>query len=67
MSSTAQYAEKRLDLLKDEMGKIKSIQRGGDSVCIEFENGMQLEISDREVNYQAISYLESEVQAAIHG
>ena len=66
MSSTAQYAEKRIDLLKNEMGNIKSVQRGGDSICIEFENGMQLELSDREVNYQAISYLESEVQAVIH-
>jgi hypothetical protein len=57
-----EYAKERLKYLKDEMGQIKNIFIQNDKLMLEFENGMNLELSDDEIIYQSVSYLESEIE-----
>tara|TARA_R110000851_G_scaffold99994_1_gene215402 strand:- start:270 stop:677 length:408 start_codon:yes stop_codon:yes gene_type:complete len=57
------YAKMRLRSLKSEMGNIQSIFESQDSLHLEFENGMNLELSLREVEYQATEFLSSEIDA----
>ena len=56
------YAEKRINLLKNEMGGIKKVFQSDDNLYIEFEDGRNLQIHDDEINHQAIEYLESEIE-----
>ena len=57
------YAEKRIELLKSEMGEIKRVFQSEQGLFIELENGMNLQLHDKEINYQSIEYLESEMIA----
>ncbi len=43
------------------MGQIKNIFIQNGKLTLEFENGMNLELSDDEIMYQSVSYLESEI------
>jgi len=62
------YAKKRIDLLKNELGEIKRIfisdEKGvfGQGLFVEFENGMNLQLHNKEINYQASEFIESEKQ-----
>ena len=57
-----QYAENRLNLLKDEMGSIKYVTINHDgNLILEFENGMTIQVHQDEVKHQAITHLESEI------
>ena len=61
------YAEKRIESFRSEMGKIKRVFVGdnegvfGQGLFIEFENGMILQLDNKEIEYQAGEYLISEV------
>jgi len=61
-----EYAKKRLDLMKDEVDGIHYVfilTHGAEqNLYIGFPNGMNIKLHDAEVNYQAISYLESEIE-----
>lgn len=57
-----QYAQKRINILKSEMGEIKSVFKSEEGLFIQFKNGMNLQLHDEEINYQAIEYLESEIE-----
>ena len=61
------YAEKRISLLKDEMGQMQRLFQANGRLFIEFENGMNLQIHDDEINYQATSHLESEIEHLKNG
>jgi hypothetical protein len=56
------YAEKRIELLKSEMGEVKRVFQSEQGLFIELENGMNLQLHDEEINYQATEYLESEIE-----
>lgn len=56
------YAEKRIELLKSEMGEVKRVFQSKQGLFIELENGMNLQLHDEEINYQATEYLESEIE-----
>ena len=56
------YAEKRIELLKSEMGEIKRVFQSEQGLFIELENGMNLQLHDKEITHQAIEYLESEIE-----
>lgn len=57
------YAKKRIDLLKSELGKIKKVfisdKKGvfGQGLFIEFENGINLQLDNKEINHQAIEFI----------
>jgi len=59
-------AKKRIDLIKNDLGKIKRVfisgEKGvfGQSLFIEFENGINLQLDNKEINYQANEFIESE-------
>jgi hypothetical protein len=56
------YAEKRMEFLRSEMGEIKRVFQSEQGLFIELENGMNLQLHDEEINYQATEYLESEIE-----
>lgn len=64
-------AKKRIDLLKNELGEIKKVfisdEKGvfGQSLFIKFQNGMNLQLHNKEINYQANEFIESEKQDII--
>ena len=59
-------AKKRIDLIKNDLGKIKRVfisgEKGvfGQSLFIEFQNGINLQLDNKEINYQANEFIESE-------
>ena len=61
------YAEKRIESFRSEMGKIKRVFVGdsegvfGQGLFIEFENGMNLQLDNKEIEYQAEEYRISEI------
>jgi|TARA_B110000881_G_scaffold221120_1_gene248974 hypothetical protein len=61
------YAEKRIESLRSEMGKINRVFVGnnegvfGQGLFIEFENGMNLQLDNKEIEYQAEEYVISEI------
>ena len=61
------YAEKRIESFRSEMGKIKRVfvddNEGvfGQGLFIEFENGMILQLDNKEIEYQAEEYRISEI------
>ena len=57
------YAKKRIELLRSEMGEIKRVFKNEQALFIELENGMNLQLHDKEINYQSIEYLETEMIA----
>mgnify|MGYP003625647144 CR=1 FL=1 len=60
---STEYAKNRLELLKDEMGTIKDVYVLGNSISLEFENGMTIQLHKDEIKHQAMSYLESEIES----
>lgn len=58
-------------MLKNELGEIKKVfisdEKGvfGQSLFIEFQNGMNLQLHNKEINYQANEFIESEKQDII--
>ena len=65
---TRYYASKRIDLLKKEMGKIEScfMIEGDKGLYVEFENGMNFQLHPDEITYQAVSYLEGEIEGLLN-
>jgi len=61
------YAEKRLNLLKGEMGSIKKIMLDDGKILLEFENGMNLQLHEKEIEYQAVEHLNSEIETVRFG
>ena len=61
-------AKKRIDLIKNDLGEIKRVFIGGEKgvfgqgLFVEFENGMNLQLHNKEINYQASEFIESEKQ-----
>ena len=56
------YAMKRLkQLAKEELNGVQQINQHNKSISLEVSNGMQFELSDKEINYQALLFLESEI------
>ena len=64
--SKFEYAKNRLNDMRVDLGMIESFYHDDGKIIVEFQNGMQLVLSDEEVNYQAISYLESEIERLKH-
>tara|TARA_R110000787_G_scaffold266233_1_gene372289 strand:- start:51 stop:263 length:213 start_codon:yes stop_codon:yes gene_type:complete len=61
------YAMNRLkQLAKEELNGVQQINQYNNSISIEFSNGMQFELSDKEIELQAISFLESEIDSIYH-
>ena len=61
------YAMNRLnDLAKYELHGLNQINRFGNSISLEFNNGMQFELSDKEINHQSILFLESEIEGILN-
>ena len=61
------YAKKRLDQLeKEELNGLNKINLFENSIFLEFTNGMNFELSDKEINYQAVLFLESEIESIIN-
>jgi hypothetical protein len=61
------YAMKRLkQLAKDELNGVQQINQYNNNISIEFSNGMQFELSDKEIESQAVSFLESEIDSIYH-
>jgi hypothetical protein len=58
--STLRYAQKNLDLIAQENGFITSLSRG--KLYIEMPSGQAFELSEDEINYQAIEYLMSQIE-----
>ena len=56
------YAKERISIFKDEMGEIQQVFESDGKLYIEFENGMNLQLHDDEVTYQAIEYLEDKLR-----
>jgi hypothetical protein len=55
-------AKMRLDSLRIELKEVRDISiSSSGNMYIEFGNGMNLQISSYEINYQAIQYLEDEL------
>ena len=61
------YAMKRLkQLAEEELCGVQQINQYNNSISLEFNNGMQFELSDKEINYQALLFLESEIDSICH-
>ena len=61
------YAMKRLkQLAKEELNGVQQINQYNNSISLEFSNGMQFELSGKEINYQALLFLESEIDSICH-
>ena len=61
------YAMNRLnELAKYELHGLNQINRFNNSISLEFNNGMQFELSDKEINYQSVLFLESEIQSILN-
>jgi hypothetical protein len=58
--STLRYAQKNLDITAQEDGFITSIELG--KLYIEFPSGRSLDLSDKEVRYQAVEYLNAQIR-----
>jgi hypothetical protein len=56
------YAEKNLENRIKEMGTIVQVFRETECLYLEFENGMNIELADSEINNQAVNYLQSEIE-----
>ena len=59
--STLHYAQKNLDLIAQENGFIAAIMRG--KLYIEMPSGRAFELSEDEINYQAIEYLMNQIES----
>jgi len=57
-----EYAQKRIESLKSEMGEVKKVFQSKQGLFIELQNGMNLQLHDKEINYQATEYLESDIE-----
>jgi len=57
-----EYAKNRINNIKDEMGEITSVFVSDKKLFVEFQNGMNLQLHDDEIYYQAISFLESQIE-----
>ena len=57
--STLRYAQKNLDMVAQENGFITDIAMG--KLYIEFPSGRSLDLSENEIKYQAIEYLNSQI------
>lgn len=68
MSIKLELAKQRIDNLKSEMGSIKNtwVTPTNDTIVVEFENGMNLQLSTNEVIYQALERLDEMKQHVIH-
>lgn len=61
------YAIKRLkQLVKEELNGVQQINQYNNSISLEFSNGMQFELSEKEIELQAISFLEREIDSIYH-
>ena len=61
------YAMIRLkELAKHELSGLNGVNLYNNSISIEFTNGMQFELSDKEINYQSLLFLESEIDSISH-
>ena len=56
------YAKERISIFKYEMGEIQQVFESDGNLYIEFENGMNLQLHNDEINYQAIEYLEDKLR-----
>jgi len=59
--STLHYAQRNLDIIAYENGFITSIIRG--KLYIEMLSGRAFELSEDEINYQAIEYLMNQIES----
>ena len=61
------YAMNRLnELAKYELHGLNQVNRFNNSISLEFNNGMQFELSDKEINYQSVLFLESEIESILN-
>jgi hypothetical protein len=60
--STLRYAQRNLDIVAEENGFITDIVNG--KLYIQFPSGYWLNLSDTEIEYQAIEYLQREISFA---
>ena len=61
------YAMIRLkELAKHELSGLNGVNLYNNNISIEFTNGMQFELSDKEINYQSLLFLESEIDSIFH-
>ncbi len=65
---TALYALKQLKLISEEQKDFTPHLKSGEyGIFIQFSSGKNLSLSDEEVKYQAIEFLNSEIQEVKHG
>lgn len=57
--STLRYAQKNLDITAQENGFITAIALG--KLYIEFPSGRTLNLSEEEIKYQAVEYLNNQI------
>ena len=58
------YAKKRLDqLAREELNGLNQVNLFKNNISLEFTNGMNFELSDKEINYQALLFLQSEIES----
>lgn len=63
MENKIKYAKKYLSTrLLNEVGGVTRLYIDRGNLYIEFENGMCVKLHDDEIGYQAINYLESEIE-----
>ncbi len=67
IDTKVKYAMKRLkQLAKEELNGVQQINQYNNSISLEFNNGMQFELSNKEIKYQAVLFLESEIDSICH-
>ena len=63
---TTYYAIKRLtELARYELNGLNGINLYKDTVSIEFSNGMQFQLSNKEIKRQSLLFLEGEIQSIL--
>ena len=63
---TTYYAIKRLtELANYELNGLNGINLYKDTVSIEFSNGMQFQLSNKEIKRQSLLFLEGEIQSIL--
>ena len=67
IDTKVKYAMKRLkQLAKEELNGVQQINQYNNSISLEFDNGMQFELSSKEINYQAVLFLGEEINSIRH-
>ena len=65
--TTINYAMKQLFLIGKEDGFRPYVNTSTNRIYIEFKSGKNLTLADSEIEYQAIEFLQSEIECCKHG